>query len=138
VWPYEVDVHKGEGLAKGVKMPQSSGCLLWMTLTVSLYIRNCLLLIMLRSYLSAVGVICVQTIGSDVTRKLQAEVMGHWSQNIADCRLRSQLLLPVIAIRHIANDFKRYLTVRLGGNRERKCADTIGTVPVPWAGHFQC
>jgi len=22
--------------------------------------------------------------------------------------------------------------------RERKCADTIGTVPVPWAGHFQC
>ena len=23
-------------------------------------------------------------------------------------------------------------------NRERKCADTIGTVPVPSAGHFQC
>jgi len=23
-------------------------------------------------------------------------------------------------------------------HRERKCADTIGTVPVPWAGHFQC
>jgi len=23
-------------------------------------------------------------------------------------------------------------------NRERKCADTIGTVLVPWAGHFQC
>jgi len=23
-------------------------------------------------------------------------------------------------------------------DRERKCADTIGTVPVPWAGHFQC
>ena len=22
--------------------------------------------------------------------------------------------------------------------RERKCADTIGTVPVPWAGNFQC
>jgi len=22
--------------------------------------------------------------------------------------------------------------------RERKCADTIGTVPVLWAGHFQC
>ena len=22
-------------------------------------------------------------------------------------------------------------------NRERKCADIIGTVPVPWAGHFQ-
>jgi len=21
---------------------------------------------------------------------------------------------------------------------ERKCADTIGTVPVPWAGHFRC
>jgi len=21
-------------------------------------------------------------------------------------------------------------------NKERKCADTIGTVPVPWAGHF--
>jgi len=21
---------------------------------------------------------------------------------------------------------------------ERKCADTIGTVQVPWAGHFQC
>jgi len=21
---------------------------------------------------------------------------------------------------------------------ERKCADTRGTVPVPWAGHFQC
>jgi len=24
------------------------------------------------------------------------------------------------------------------GDRERKCADTIGTVVVPWAGHFQC
>jgi len=23
-------------------------------------------------------------------------------------------------------------------NRERKCADTVGTVPVTWAGHFQC
>jgi len=23
-------------------------------------------------------------------------------------------------------------------NSERKCADTIGTVPVPWAGRFQC
>jgi len=23
-------------------------------------------------------------------------------------------------------------------NRERKCADTTGTVLVPWAGHFQC
>ena len=22
--------------------------------------------------------------------------------------------------------------------RERKCADTIGTVLLPWAGHFQC
>ena len=22
--------------------------------------------------------------------------------------------------------------------RERKCADTTSTVPVPWAGHFQC
>ena len=22
-------------------------------------------------------------------------------------------------------------------NREQKCADTTGTVPVPWAGHFQ-
>jgi len=30
----------------------------------------------------------------------------------------------------------------LGGTRggrysDRKCADTTGTVPVPWAGHFQ-
>ena len=23
-------------------------------------------------------------------------------------------------------------------NSEQKCADTIGTVPAPWAGHFQC
>jgi len=23
-------------------------------------------------------------------------------------------------------------------NMERKCADTIGTVSDPWAGHFQC
>ena len=22
--------------------------------------------------------------------------------------------------------------------RERKCADTVGTVPVPWAGHYRC
>jgi len=22
--------------------------------------------------------------------------------------------------------------------RERKCADAIGSVQVPWAGHFQC
>ena len=27
---------------------------------------------------------------------------------------------------------------RLRCNKERKCADTIGTVPVRWAGHFQC
>jgi len=27
---------------------------------------------------------------------------------------------------------------RLSKNRERKCADTIGTVLIPWAGHFQC
>ena len=27
----------------------------------------------------------------------------------------------------------------LRANMERKCADTTGTVPVPWAGHeFQC
>ena len=25
-----------------------------------------------------------------------------------------------------------------GSDRKRKCADTIGTVLVPWAGHFQC
>ena len=24
------------------------------------------------------------------------------------------------------------------GHRERKCADTIGTLLVSWAGHFQC
>jgi len=23
-------------------------------------------------------------------------------------------------------------------HRERKCADTVGTVVVPWLGHFQC
>ena len=23
-------------------------------------------------------------------------------------------------------------------HRERKCADTLDTVPVPWAGHFHC
>jgi len=23
-------------------------------------------------------------------------------------------------------------------HRKRKCADMIGTVPVPWSGHFQC
>jgi len=27
---------------------------------------------------------------------------------------------------------------RVVAYEERKCADTIGTVPVPWAGHFQC
>jgi len=30
------------------------------------------------------------------------------------------------------------VTVFCWQNRERKCADTIGTVLVPWAGHFQC
>ena len=24
------------------------------------------------------------------------------------------------------------------GHRERKCADTVGTVLVPWSGHLQC
>ena len=27
---------------------------------------------------------------------------------------------------------------RPNSHRERKCADTTGTVLVPWAGHFQC
>jgi len=31
-------------------------------------------------------------------------------------------------IKHVAGD----------NNRERKCADTVGTVLVTWAGHFQC
>jgi len=26
----------------------------------------------------------------------------------------------------------------LTGHRERKCADTTDTVPVPWPGHFPC
>ena len=30
-----------------------------------------------------------------------------------------------------------YVTVRLHRYTERNCADTIGTVLVPWAGHFQ-
>jgi len=29
------------------------------------------------------------------------------------------------------------ISFRVGVNRERKCADAFGTVPVPWAGHFQ-
>ena len=29
-------------------------------------------------------------------------------------------------------------TMRKSAYRERKCADTSGTVPTPWAGHFQC
>jgi len=28
-------------------------------------------------------------------------------------------------------------TIGLSASRERKCADTVGTVLVPWAGHFQ-
>ena len=28
--------------------------------------------------------------------------------------------------------------VQRPNHRERKCADTIGTMLVPWAGHFQC
>ena len=28
--------------------------------------------------------------------------------------------------------------VHIKPNRERQCADTMGTVPVPWAGHSQC
>jgi len=30
------------------------------------------------------------------------------------------------------------LVVCMYVHMERQCADTIGTVPVPWAGHFQC
>ena len=31
-----------------------------------------------------------------------------------------------------------YCAAKHNPYRERKCADTIGTVLVPWAGHFQC
>ena len=36
---------------------------------------------------------------------------------------------------HLATLFSFFETRR---NRERKRADTVGTVPVPWADHFQC
>jgi len=32
----------------------------------------------------------------------------------------------------------RGFVMRPASHTERKCADTIGTVLVPWAGHFQC
>jgi len=31
----------------------------------------------------------------------------------------------------------KMLERKFDGNWERKCADTVGTVPVPLAGHFQ-
>ena len=45
-------------------------------------------------------------------------------------RLRLDLHLLTCSIFSLSFDISAY--------RERKCADTIGTVPVPWAGHFQC
>ena len=44
---------------------------------------------------------------------------------------------------HCKNEYVRhFLLVRLckiyTEYRERKCADAIGTVLVPWASHFQC
>jgi len=41
------------------------------------------------------------------------------------------------AINEIASEMPLLRTL-LGVMGERKCADTNGTVPVPWAGHFQC
>ena len=44
-----------------------------------------------------------------------------------------------VAVPHAASFSPEYdAACRTRANRERKCADTIGTVLVPWAGHFQC
>ena len=42
----------------------------------------------------------------------------------------SILIIATAKKAHVMHDCR-------GKYRERKCADTIGTVPVPWAGHFQ-
>ena len=39
--------------------------------------------------------------------------------------------------KNCANSVRRYRPI-FHPDRERKCADTIGTVLVRWAGHFQC
>ena len=41
---------------------------------------------------------------------------------------------PLLTIDQIKVDFSSEMQT----HREQKCADIIGTVLVPWAGHFQC
>jgi len=69
-------------------------------------------------------------------------VIKHCSVDVV--ALLASSAAPVASI-HFSRQFSSCLslarpTCRLNRSRyrERKCADTVGTVPVPRAGHFQC
>jgi len=64
-------------------------------------------------------------------------------ETFGPCRPRGQKIVLSLGLKGSAS-FNvaeiNFLQLQLQENRhrERKCADTIGTVPVHWAGHFQC
>jgi len=64
-------------------------------------------------------------------------------ETFGPCRPRGQKIVLSLGLKGSAS-FNvaeiNFLQLQLQENRhrERKCADTIGRVPVPWAGHFQC
>ena len=56
--------------------------------------------------------------------------------NKVTCRSGNESAVPVLIVYEYQHSNSRRRC--WSRHRERKCADTIGTVPVPWAGHFQC
>ena len=71
---------------------------------------------------------------TSLRRRAQAStpVASYWLRRVLDDGGRRQLTSPSIAgcPGGACNAPLPY--------RERKCADTTGTVPVPWAGRYQC
>jgi len=57
--------------------------------------------------------------------------MATFVEHGANGRLNSLLSVVILTFGVLRQHVVR-------SNRERKCADTIGTVLVPWAGHFHC
>ena len=68
-------------------------------------------------------------------RSIKSTIFGRWQQRRSPSLSILQHLIVLLLLLLLPNDLDLSICSL---HREQKCADTIGTVSVPWAGHFQC
>jgi len=68
-------------------------------------------------------------------RSIESTIFGRWQQRRGPSLSILQHLTVLLLLLLLPNDLDLSICSL---HREQKCADTIGTVSVPWAGHFQC